>query len=57
MNRDGFDRDQVREYVRTHPAKSPIELLGLLGLDPSRLDEVSALVEEGKNTATPGLRR
>jgi hypothetical protein len=52
---DSFDRDQVREYVRTHPAKSPIEVLGSLGLDPSRLDEVSTYVEGRKEDGTPGV--
>ena len=55
MSSDGFDRDQVREYVRTHPDKSPIEVLGSLGLDPSRLDEVSTYVEGRKEDGTPGV--
>jgi hypothetical protein len=52
---DGFDRDQVREYVRTHPAKSPIEVLGSLGLNPSRLDEVSTYLKGRKEDSTPGV--
>lgn len=53
MSQDGFDRDQVREHVRTHPGKSPIEVLGSLGIDPSHLDEVSAYVEGRTEDRTP----